>query len=331
MAAPEAVDAGGLDPSDPVMKVAVYVDEALHGVSLDYRTYSMLLAELEEGAANGIFEALAVDALCLLSRRHGSIGSSAPARLGACPAVVHRALGLLRRENSTLHEIEKVVECDPILATSLLSFANSAIYARSAPVCSVASAIAYIGGDAAKRVILTASARPLFGCVTLPELWKHSVDVAAISEQLAAAAGMMDPSEAFVAGLIHDIGRIAIELTDHRELVTRHHRLSLASGCPILADLVFTGCEHGEIGANLLGAWHLPSALVDSVRYHHRPELHDSALASVVYLAEVVSGSVEDVPSTERIDCAMRSAGVRNLEWVTSDLRRLGTALAMCG
>ncbi len=298
-------------------RAAESVEEALFGAEGSERPYAEVVGE--------------VRALDRLLERYGPRVVKVPPRLGVCPAVVFRALSLLRNERATFGEIEKITACDPVLATSLLSHANSVLYGRQEAVSSVGAAIAYIGIDAAKRVVLAASARPLFASVELQGLWQHSVDVAVIAEQLAATAGLKDPTEAFVAGLIHDIGRIAVELAAADDFVIAHRRLAHASDCVVLADLALTGQDHGGIGATILGGWRLPEGLVEAIRYHHQPHLSGSVMASILYLAEEVSRSGEGVAAAPRLERAMRVAGTKDLEWVTSDPRRLGTALAMAG
>ena len=300
-----------------VMRAAESVEEALFGGDGSERPYSEVVGELP--------------ALDRLQERYGPRVLKVPPRLGVCPAVVFRALSLLRSDRASFGDIEKITACDPVLATSLLSHANSVLYARMEPVSSVAAAIAYIGTDAAKRVVLAASARPLFASVELQGLWQHSVDVAVIAEQLAATAGMRDPAEAFVAGLIHDVGRLAVELAAADDFVIAHTRLAQASGCVVLADVALTGQDHGGIGATVLGGWRLPEALLEAIRYHHQPHLSGSVMASILYLAEEVSRSGEAVVAAPRLEGAMRRAGTKDLEWVSSDPRRLGTALAMAG
>jgi putative nucleotidyltransferase with HDIG domain len=273
----------------------------------------------------------AAAALRNLWRRHSPAVQTIPARLGVCPAVVFKALSLLQREQATMTELEKVASCDPILATSLLSFANSALFQRSEQLKTVRSALSYIGIAAAKRVILAASARPLFASVELRELWQHSVDVASIAEQVAGSSGLAEPSEAFVAGLIHDLGRIAVELSKSDDFVVTHRRLAHAARSAVLADIVLTGRDHGEIGAEILSAWRLPDELVNAVRYHHRPELTSSPLASILYISENVADAEECICSPDRLEHAMETARLTSLDSVRSDLRRLGTALAMVG
>ncbi len=316
--------------ADAVLEVAGYIDDMVQSDGED-RPYATVLVDLITNLPADSPALLPAQALDRLFQRFGPTSLKVPPRLGVCPAVVFRALALLRNEHTTFAQIEKIAECDPILATSLLSHANSLLYARSNPVCSVGSAVAYIGLEAAKRVIVAAAARPLFGSVSIPELWAHSVDVAAIAEQLAATTKMADPADAFVAGLIHDIGRLALEMTNDDEFLLIHRRLTQASRCSLLADIVLTGHDHGHLGSTVLTAWRLPEQLTDAVRYHHRPELSTSVMPSLLYLAETISHSSESVPVTSRLDRAMKTAGVTSLDCVSSDLRRLGTALAMVG
>jgi putative nucleotidyltransferase with HDIG domain len=312
------------------LEVAGFVDDVLQTIG-DDRPYSTVLADFLASLPEDPTRRMPARALDRLYRRFSPAASKLPPRLGVCPAVVFKALALLRSEHTTYAQIEKIAECDPILATSLLSHANSLLYARSMPVCSVGAAVAYIGLEAAKKVIVAASARPLFGAVSIPELWAHSVDVAAIAEQLAATTKMVDPSDAFVAGLIHDIGRLALEMTSDDEFLTVHHRLARATRCALLADIVLTGHDHGHFGATVLDAWRLPEQLTNAIRYHHRPELSTAVMPSILYLAETISHSDESIPVSSRLEWAMRTAGVTTLDCVSSDLRRLGTALAMVG
>jgi len=320
-----------LTDRDPIIEVARAVDDRLAELANEEFSYTAILDTLAVTAADRPELREAVIALENLSERYAPAMRKIPHRLGSCPAVVFKALALFQRDEATTAEIEKVVSCDPVLASSLLSFANSSLYSRLVPVRSVAAAISYIGMVEAKRVVLTASSRPLFSSPELHDLWQHSVDVAAIAEQLAASTRRADPSEAFVAGLIHDIGRLAVELTNQDDLVITHRRLARDSGCAVLADIVLSGQDHGHSGAAILAAWSMPRDLIDAVRFHHMPELNPSPLASILYLAECVSDYGENVPSEARLHHAMATAGVHSLDQVKSDLRRLGTALAMVG
>lgn len=311
------------EPSEPQVIAAAFIDDSLAALAPADFPYYALLALLPDRESARHLEHLL--------RRYSPAVAKVPARLSSCPAVIFKALALLRREPVTLQEVEKLVSCDAVLASSLLSFANSALFSRTSPVISIAAAIAYVGIPAAKRVILSASTRPLYSSAELCELWRHSVDTASIAERLAVITKTMDPGEAFVAGLIHDIGRIAIESTNHDDFVLVHRRVTHATGCAELADIMLTGQDHGQIGAALLASWNMPRDLIDGVRFHQRPERSEGALASILYLAETIAGPEEVVPSQERLEYAMHTAKVDSFDSIKSDLRRLGTALAMVG
>ncbi|MDX2150786.1 MAG: HDOD domain-containing protein [Bryobacteraceae bacterium] len=312
----------GIPDDDP--RAARALDVLLAGLS-EHGRYPEALAAIEAGAGPDIARALRQ-----LAARFGDVAAAVPRRLGACPAVVFRTLSLLRTPNAGFHDIEKVCNCDPVIAASLLRYANSALFSH-APIRGVAPAIAYLGVEDSKRVVLSAAAKPMLASAALPQLWEHSVDVAVIAEQIASAGHAVDPSEAFVAGLIHDMGRIALHLHDVDALANAHRRFSASPYCAVAADYVFTGADHGEMGAAVLSHWNLPPELLEAVRHHHRPEQHASPLASVLYLAEEVSHSLEDFPHPARLAAALRTAKVPSLNMFTSDLRRLGAALAMMG
>ncbi len=325
----------GDDTGEPVelrreSRIAEQLVDALADFD-DRRPYLQVIEEQISSSQQTPQDLKDAHALDSILRRFGPEALKAPGRLGVCPAVVAKALALLQKANVSCSELEKIASCDPILATSLLGHANSALYERNMPVSSVAAAVAYIGLETAKRVILAASARPLFASVGLRDLWAHSVDVAAIAEQIAAKSGVADAGEAFTAGLIHDIGRLAFELSHNDDFVIAHHRLSNTSKNACFADVILTGQDHGKAGARLLSTWRLPPHLSAAVRDHHTPEQSDSPLASILYLSEVVSGSVEEAVVPARFEHSLRMAGLQSTNWLTSDIRRLGTALAMAG
>lgn len=313
------------------VEIADRVDAALQGTGNDERSLGDLLAECWSGTERGSTRFHCLSALDRIYERYSPLVFKTPPRLGVCPAVMAKALSLFSKEEVTLNEIENVAGCDPILATSLLRYANSALFDRGCAVTTTKAAVARIGFTAARKVIMAASARPLFQSATLSGLWQHSVDVASIAQEIAARTEKADPSEAFIAGLTHDLGRIAIEMVDDADYLALHRRLTAESGCPILADFVVNGQDHGQIGAAILTIWRMPETLVDTLRHHHRPELGRSPMASIVYLSECVSESHEDIAVPSRLEGALAAVGLTSLDSVASDVQRLSTALSTLG
>ncbi|MEI9973617.1 MAG: HDOD domain-containing protein [Ignavibacteriota bacterium] len=124
-------------------------------------------------------------------------------------------------------------------------------------------------------------------------LWPHSVAVAELAEQLACVAGGVDPGEAYLAGLLHDVGRIALREAALYD-AARVQGL-VESGCPATyAEELILRTDHAELGAQIAREWRLPEPLAVAIRQHHHPEATNSRLAHVLYLAEYLSNSNED-------------------------------------
>jgi putative nucleotidyltransferase with HDIG domain len=135
----------------------------------------------------------------------------------------------------------------------------------------------------------------LFSSVSLRDLWRHSLEVARVCERLATSAHGVNREEAFLAGLVHDIGRLTISRLPGARAA--YGRL-LEKGCePVIAELFLLGCDHGETGAEVLRLWDFPVHLVDAVANHHQPENARNQLALLLHLAESRCAPEESMPS----------------------------------
>src|SRR5579864_393575 len=226
------------------------------------------------------------------------------------PLAAREVVKSISRMDASVRELEKVASLDPVMSGLLIQTSNSSYYSPRQPIGGIRHAISYIGVEATKKVLLAATFRSNFASMRMHQLWNHSLDVAQTAERLAMRSRMpLDPSEAFLAGLVHDVGRLAFSIMP-TAFLERFYRLT-DRGCPAFeVEICLSGLCHGEVGAQTLVQWKFPDALVEAVRWHHRPERSISAIASVLYLAEVVSESEEDLPSAIRMRTACRQSGV---------------------
>jgi putative nucleotidyltransferase with HDIG domain len=218
--------------------------------------------------------------------------------LPVMPKVAQQVLSVLRSDNWTGAQVERLASSDMVLAGQLIQCANSAAFGSLQPVSTISRAVSQLGAEAAIRLLMAASLRPAFASPPLYRLWNHSLVVAAAAQQLAESTGQVDPGEAFLAGLVHDVGRLAI-LELGRNLQVRLARL-IEAGCDLVsAEFSLCGMSHADIGELIMNRWRFPVELIAAVKNHHRPEAHNP-LAAILYMVE------EYTQANEHRRCTLR-------------------------
>ena len=209
-------------------------------------------------------------------------------RLPVFPRAAQEVVKCVSSADASVHDLERVASLDPVMSGLLIQAANSSYYSPRLPIAGIRHAISYIGIEATRKILLASTFRANFASMRLHQLWNHSLDVAQTAERLAIrSTTMLDPSEAFLAGLVHDVGRLAFSIMP-AAFLERFYRLT-DRGCPAVeVETCLSGLCHGEVGAETLNQWKFPATQVEAVRWHHRPERSPSAIAALLYLAEVV-------------------------------------------
>ena len=217
-------------------------------------------------------------------------------RLPPFPQVAVRVLQLVANENVQLHELCDLVSSDAAFASEVLTVANSALYAPRYPASSILQAIAVLGADTLQGMCITVGVRAYLGKAmskpAMRALWRHSLACGLIAQKLA-AGGLVDECTAYTAGILHDIGRIAltvIQPKDYAELLEAHR----GEASSILAfEREIFGWDHCEAGQRLVAGWKLPKEFAEVVLEHHVARRTDGAWG----LSELV-----------KISCAMADA-----------------------
>jgi putative nucleotidyltransferase with HDIG domain len=231
-------------------------------------------------------------------------------RLPVFPRAAREVIRQVTNPDAGPRELEAVCSLDPLLAGRLIQTANSAFYSPRLPIGTIFHAVAYIGTETARRVLLAAALRWNFSSPQSHRIWNHSLDVAQTAQMLALnCSSNVDPSQAFLAGLVHDIGRLAFSVMP-TAFIERFHRLTDGGCPPVEVEMCLAGRCHGEVGSETLEQWKFPDDLVEAVRWHHHPERSALPLTSLLYLAEFMTDSQEDLPSYIRLNTACRQAGI---------------------
>jgi putative nucleotidyltransferase with HDIG domain len=201
-------------------------------------------------------------------------------RLPPLPMVAIRVLQLTNDENVQLHQLSELVSSDAAFASEVLTIANSAVYAPRFPAATILQAIAVLGANHLQGMCLTVGVRSYLGKSLnnpiIRNAWRHNLACAVIAEQLA-ASGFMDKDTAYTAGLLHDVGRLALAVMRPKEyaaLLGKHQ----GNGASILPlETALFGCDHCEAGRHIVSEWKLPSEFDAIVGQHHYPRRTDNS------------------------------------------------------
>jgi putative nucleotidyltransferase with HDIG domain len=212
-------------------------------------------------------------------------------RLPMRPGAAQRILQMLEDPDLSADDLARVIETDPALSARILRLANSPFFGLGGTVSSAARAVIVLGLSVV-RSLAVSTAAGLFDARArqLPVgFWDHAIAVAAGSACVAPHLGV-PKADAFSAGLLHDIGEVLID----RHAPDRAAMIRRSSHGDIRRRLVMEqhgfGGDHAEVGATVLATWSLPTAFVDSIRWHHSdPTGHGNALARSVLVGEVLA------------------------------------------
>jgi putative nucleotidyltransferase with HDIG domain len=299
-----------------IVTLANSLDEMIEWLPVEHQTVSQMLQELKDMNGLGLWRPEVEAALGRIVKTNWETVLTVGGRLPVASIGAVKNLGTIPEEEVSAELLYQTAGHDPVLTGDLLRVVNSwACPNLRRRISSLREAIFHLGTSSARTVLLAAAARKVYASKAILGLWKHSVEVAAYARRMGELAGC-DPEAAFLSGLVHDVGRLAIEMLDAETLAIRS-RLS-EPGIPVVwVDLVTCRHDHAEIGGALLWRWNFPRSVVDAVTLHHSPERSASKLAAILYLAEVRSGAFEDEPSRMKFDAALKTAGLSREQFRT--------------
>ncbi len=213
--------------------------------------------------------------------------------LPVLPTVTAKLLELVDNPKTSASILSNLLSKDQVLTAKVLKMANSSFYGFSQEIATVRQAVVVLGYNSLKELCISMSIFNAFKkdkgseYFDISEFWKHSIAVGLAARQLAARIGAPG-SEAFTAGLIHDIGKMVLNEYLPFDFY-QVQKLVFEKNIPLAqAEEEVYGVDHGQVGAWLAGRWNLPEQLVRSIQYHHRPwELEkDELLCYIVFLAD---------------------------------------------
>ena len=240
--------------------------------------------------------------------------------IATLPKVTLRIIELVEDPTSTAQDLHAVISNDPALSSRILKVVNSSFYGLPGQISSINRAIVMLGLNAVKNIAIAASLAKLFrGGELTPnfsakELWNHSNATAIGCKLISDTCGMGLGDEAYLAGLIHDIGIMVEMQYDRSKLIDAIDKTGAGvDGVPRVSLLeteaeVF-GANHQQFGQGLCAKWKFPAPFAAATGYHHNPAAaptEQKKLVAVVHASDCLAGRLANGFRPDNPTCNMQ-------------------------
>lgn len=220
--------------------------------------------------------------------------------LPALPSITIEIIGIIDNPDTDVYSLSKIIAKDQVLTSKVLKVANSPFYSYPRIISTIDFAITILGFETVKEIVLSVSYINYFRnykikLFDINKFWTHSIISSVVCKEISKIINYKITGEAFVAGLIHDIGIFIMSQFYQNEFKELIDRIDLGKEDLISIEKDIYGCSHEEIGSWLLERWNFPVQLVEAIRSHHHPDaaVINPALASLVYYTEYLTLQTE--------------------------------------
>jgi len=218
--------------------------------------------------------------------------------LPTVPAAASRAIQLLNEPEVNMGEVADILLADQVMAARIVRIVNSPLYKLLQEIDSVRKALIYLGPQRVFEIILTSCFLQLTDSQNRTPLkvlscWEHAFGVGLIAKKLASYTDKVDENNAYIAGILHDIGEVILSQQRRDEftrvmVLARERELDLYH-----AEMEVFGTSHAEVGGLLAEFWRFPAMYTDVIRHHHDASTADLLpLTHIVQVADKICQSV---------------------------------------
>ncbi len=256
--------------------------------------------------------------------------------LPTLPDIIMRLHDELASPTASAGSVAAIIREDPAMAAKTLRVANSPLYALERKVTDIREAVAVLGLKEVYRIVISMTTINLFGRKTshidYRRFWRHSLSVAMATKAVfeftgKSSLGEKDDtlSDLFIAGLLHDIGVLAMDqyLPGYEEVIGAVYSME---------DVPFYGVEyeimkisHGEVGGHLLLLWNMPEHIIAAVAFHHLPEMApvQRDFARIIHIADFICNNQSIDNGTGGMPTSFSDEAWNNLGISVDDIRSI--------
>lgn len=229
-------------------------------------------------------------------------------QLSTLPEVYYRLNEAINNPNYGIRDIADIISDDPALCARLLRIANSSMFRFPSSIDTISQAITIVGTQQLRDLTLACSIGNLFpgippDLVNMNMFWRHSISTGICARTIATLRRENNVERFYVSGLLHDIGRLAIYISNPA-MAFEALKASRERGLLLFkTEDEYLHHNHAEVSAALLESWQLPTSISEPVRYHHRPEAASlyPEYTAVLHLADIIARSLRHGSSGETL------------------------------
>ncbi len=219
-------------------------------------------------------------------------------KLPPLPLTTSKILRLTEDPASTPQQIAQAIAVDPTLAAKILKLVNSAYFSLKEEVTQVSKAIILLGMATVRNVAISSSTMDVLkrqraeDGIDLDAFWQHSVACGVVAKTIAELCKVerKNLEDYFIAGLMHDIGVLAMNMLDGKSLKVAHGLAKDDSEKILSYEMKYLGTSHAHVGYQMAQHWKLPQAIMAAIAYHHEVRPADKPFAkfsNTIHLANI--------------------------------------------
>jgi putative nucleotidyltransferase with HDIG domain len=226
------------------------------------------------------------------------------------PQIALKVLRIINEERYEIQDLTEEIRKDQVISARTLQLCNSVMFASRKKIESLDHALVMLGQHLLLKFVISASLNNFFNQTGMGYslckggIYHHAVGTAVIAEKLADLTGKVEPSMAYTAGLLHDIGKVVLDQFINSGFPLFYRQLNEEGKNFSEVEKQVLGTDHTEVGASLALKWSFPVSLVETIRHHHNPEdaQQYSELVHIVYLADLLMSRFHTGLELERLN-----------------------------
>jgi putative nucleotidyltransferase with HDIG domain len=234
------------------------------------------------------------------------------------------ALKIMRMIDADVYEIDefiKEIRKDQVISARILQLCNSAMFSIRKQIQSLDHAVVMLGQKWLLKLVVSASINHFFNqcgmgySLCKGGIYHHAIGTAILAEKLADYTGVTSPPAAYTAGLLHDIGKVALDQHVSETFPFFYRQLNEKERNLLEIEQEFLRTDHTQVGGELADKWRFPESLADAIRFHHAPETatRNTGLVHLVYLADLVMSRFNTRFELERMNTAQLESCLKTI------------------